>query len=136
MFMTWIESRWLKEPTLSYLMTKMTANNKWIPFMHKITKRQCDLNINFGDLALKLPFVTQAFGYYGKIPFEFSETTVSYLLNEMKMWSSELNNKGKEQKHTLILSEDCIKAVPLNNIVSFVHSYPEDVFEIDYHFQW
>lgn len=34
---TFIQSRWLSERTLSYLMTKMTANNNWIPFIHLIT---------------------------------------------------------------------------------------------------
>ena len=47
---SWIESRTLKESTLGYLMTKMTANNKWIPFMHLINRRDCTTNIHFGQL--------------------------------------------------------------------------------------
>lgn len=50
--MTYIESKWLKEPTISYLMTKMSANNRWIPYIHKITKRDCPHNIDFGNLEI------------------------------------------------------------------------------------
>lgn len=72
-------------------MTKMTANNKWIPYIHMITKHDCDLNINYGDIAVQIPFVTHVFGYYQKTPFEFSETTITYLLEELKMWSSSMD---------------------------------------------
>jgi hypothetical protein len=62
-FKTYIESRWLKETTLSFLMTKMTANNNWIPFVHLITRRDCKININYGDLAIAIPFVSHVFGF-------------------------------------------------------------------------
>lgn len=58
-----IQSKWLQQSTLSYLMTKMTANNNWIPFVHLIAKRDCKLNINFGDLSIKLPFASHAVGF-------------------------------------------------------------------------
>ena len=60
---TYIESKWLKESTLSYLMTKTTANNHWIPFIHKMTKRDIDFNINYGDLSIPIPFITHALGF-------------------------------------------------------------------------
>ena len=60
---TYIESRWLQESTLSYLMTKMTANNNWIPFIHLIAKRDCTININYGDLFIVIPFVSHALGF-------------------------------------------------------------------------
>ena len=72
-------------------MTKMTANNNWIPYIHKITRHDSALNINFGNLLVPIPFVTHSFGYYGRVEFEFSESTLNYLLNELKMWSAELN---------------------------------------------
>jgi len=50
--MTWIESKWLKESLISYLMTKMSANNRWIPYIHKITRRDCPHNIDFGNLEI------------------------------------------------------------------------------------
>lgn len=60
---TYIESRWLQESTLSYMMTKMTANNNWIPFIHLIAKRDCTININYGDLFIVIPFVSHALGF-------------------------------------------------------------------------
>lgn len=87
---TSIESRWLQESTLSYLMTKMTANNNWIPYIHLITRRKCDININFGDLAIKIPFISHVFGFHKKVLFEFSDNSLIYLLNELKIWSSEV----------------------------------------------
>jgi hypothetical protein len=74
---TWIESRSLKESTLVYLMTKMTANNRWIPYMHLMTKRDCDLNINFGELNYEIPFLTHAIGLQSKVLFEFSDNTLN-----------------------------------------------------------
>ena len=88
--MTWIESKWLKESALSYLMTKLTANNKWIPYIHKITRRDCNFNINYGELAIQIPFFSHALGFYSKTKFEFSDVTLQYMLNELKLWSSEL----------------------------------------------
>ena len=61
--LTYIESCWLKESTLSYLMTKMTANNNWIPFVHLITRRDCEVNINYGDLSIMIPFISHVFGF-------------------------------------------------------------------------
>lgn len=62
-FVTYMESRWLQESTLSYLMTKMTANNNWIPFIHLIAKRNCTININYGDLSIVVPFISHALGH-------------------------------------------------------------------------
>ena len=88
--LTYVESRWLQESTLSYLMTKMTANNNWIPFVHKITKRDCQLNINYGDLSVVIPFISHVFGHQTITHYEFSDKTLMYLLNELKLWSSEV----------------------------------------------
>lgn len=92
-FMTFMESRWLQESTLSYLMTKMTANNNWIPFIHLIAKRDCKININYGDLSIVVPFLSHAVGHQIVTKFEFSDNTLSYLLNELKLWSSELRGQ-------------------------------------------
>lgn len=134
--MTWIESKWLKESALSYLMTKLTANNKWIPYVHKITKRDCDFNINFGELAIQIPFVSHAFGFYSKTHFEFSDVTLQYMLNELKLWSSELAGQPKKQKYTITMTQDCLNQVTSNFFIHFVHSFPEDVFILDIKLDW
>ena len=68
----------------------MTANNRWIPYMHLIMKRVIDLNINYGMLILELPFISQAFGYYMAIKYEFNDNTLNELLNEINLWNGEL----------------------------------------------
>lgn len=87
---TKMESSWLKEQTLSYLITKMTANNNWIPFIHMIAKRDCKININFGDLSIKIPVISHVLGFQALTLYEFSDSTLNYLLNELKIWSSEV----------------------------------------------
>lgn len=103
LFVTSTQSKSLLESTLSYFMTKMTANNTWIPYMHLITRRKCEMNINYGSLSVRMPFLTHVLGYYGKIEFEFNETTLNYLQNELQMWSAELNHKDQEQKYYITL---------------------------------
>lgn len=90
---TYIESRSLKEQTLGYMMTKMTSNNRWIPYMHKIMRRDNDININYGWLSLELPFISHTFGYYQTIPFEFNDMTLSELLNELNLWKSKIGTE-------------------------------------------
>lgn len=128
---TRLESSWLKESTLSYLMTKMTSNNNWIPFIHQITKRECHLNINYGNLTIKTPFVSHVFGFQQLVLYEFSDSTLNYLLNELKLWSSEINGETMEHKHTLTFTKDCLNEVSLNTLVHFVHNFPTDVFDMD-----
>lgn len=76
-------------------MTKMTANNNWIPFIHKIAKRDCKININYGDLSIVVPFISHALGHQIVTQYEFSDNTLMYLLNELKLWSSEV--RGQKQ---------------------------------------
>jgi hypothetical protein len=76
-------------------MTKMTANNNWIPFIHLIAKRDCTININYGDLSIVIPFVSHALGFQMMTLYEFSDNTLSYLLNELKLWSSEIRGQGE-----------------------------------------
>lgn len=78
---------------MSYLMTKMTGNNNWIPFIHLIARRTCDININFGELIIKMPFISHALGVQKQILFEFSDNSLTYLLNELKIWSSEVRGQ-------------------------------------------
>ena len=128
---TYIESCWLKESTLSYLMTKMTANNNWIPFVHLITKRDCKVNINYGDLSIVIPFMSHVFGFQMVTLFEFSDNTMMYLLNELKLWSSEIRDKNKRQRYRLIFNKNCLNEVSLNTFVHFVQNFPEDVFILE-----
>jgi len=75
-------------------MTKMTANNNWIPFIHLVAKRDVQININYGDLSIVIPFVSHALGFQMVTQYEFSDNTLSYLLNELKLWSSELTGQA------------------------------------------
>lgn len=121
---TFIESRWLKESTLTYLMTKTTANNNWIPFIHKITKRECEFNINYGDLAIDIPFVTHAMGFQMVTRYEFSDNTLNYLLNELMLWSSEIRGQPQKSKQRLIFTKDCLNQVSFNTFIHFVQNFP------------
>lgn len=134
--MTYIESRWLKETTLSYLMTKMTANNNWIPFVHLFAQRQCKININYGDLSIKLPFLSHVFGVQKLTQYEFSDSTLSYLLNELKLWSSEVRGQQDRQRYHLIFTKDCLNQVSLNTFIHFVQNFPEDLFILDVQLDW
>jgi len=117
-------------------MTKMTANNRWIPYMHKIAARQCNVNIHFGELAVRLPFVSHAFGYHAMIQYEFSDSTLSYLLNELKLWSSEVRGKDVPQKYTMTLTHECLNQVTTNTFIHFVHNFPENVFDLNLLIDW
>ena len=77
-------------------MTKMTANNNWIPFIHLITKRDCKINIDYGDLSVVLPFISHVFGFRMLTLYEFSDNTLTYLLNELIIWNNEI--RGQEKK--------------------------------------
>lgn len=134
---TYIESRWLKESTLSYLMTKMTANNNWIPFVHLIVKRDCMNNINFGDMAIVIPFISHVFGFQMITQYEFSDNTLSYLLNELTLWSSEMRGQvNPHANYRLIFSKHCLNEVSLNTFVHFVQNFPEDVFMLEIQLDW
>lgn len=133
---TYIESRWLQESTLSYMMTKMTANNNWIPFIHLIAKRDCTININYGDLSIVIPFVSHALGFQMFTQYEFSDNTLSYLLNELKLWSSEIRGQGQKVKYRLIFTKDCLNQVSLNTFVHFVQNFPTEVFHLEVQLDW
>lgn len=117
-------------------MTKMTANTNWIPFVHLITRRTCDININFGDLSIKIPFFSHAFGFQKRILFEFSDNSLIYLLNELKIWSSEVRGQPQKQRYHLVFTKNCLNQVSLNTLVHFVQNFPEDVFILDLKLDW
>ena len=76
----------LDEPFLMYFMTKLTANNMWVPFIHKIETRTLENCVDFTDISVKLPFITTACGVYLKVPFQFSNLTLMRLFNELDLW--------------------------------------------------
>jgi hypothetical protein len=115
-----MESSWLKEKTLSYLITKMTANNNWIPFIHMIAKRDCKININYGDLSIVIPVISHVLGFQALTLYEFSDSTLNYLLNELKIWSTEVRDQGPRQKYRLVFTKDCLGEVSLNAFIHFV----------------
>ena len=117
-------------------MTKMTANNNWIPFVHMIAKRDCKVNINFGDLTIKLPLVSHMVGFQQGTPFEFSDNTLNYLLNELKLWSSEIGANQLDQRCRLTLTKECLNHVTLNTFIHFVENFPTEVFILDVKLDW
>ena len=88
---SWMEARSLQESATGYLMSKMTANNRWIPFIHFMIKRDCPMNIHFGQIDVHIPLLTKAMGKYKKVEFEFMDWTLNYLLDELILWNSEMN---------------------------------------------
>ena len=134
--MTYIESRWLKESTLSYLITKMTANTNWIPFVHLFARRQSNININYGDLQIRLPFLSHVFGFQKQVLFEFNDSTLGYLLNELNLWSSEIRGQQDIQRYHLIFTKDCLNQVTLNAFIHFVQYFPEHLFVLNVQMDW
>lgn len=117
-------------------MTKMTANNNWIPFIHKIAKRDCKININYGDLSIVVPFISHALGHQIVTQYEFSDNTLMYLLNELKLWSSEVRGQKQKQRYRLIFTKDCLNQVSLNTFIHFVENFPQDVFILEIQLNW
>ena len=134
--MAWLEATSLKESATGYLMSKLTANNKWIPFIHFIIKRDCKMNIHFGQVDLKFPILTKALGVYTQVNFEFTDWTLNYLLDELMLWSSELNGLQMDEKYFLIITQDSLNRVSLNMIVHFVQNMPQDVFKLKLLLDW
>lgn len=117
-------------------MTKMTANNDWIPFISLITKRNCDRNINYGDIVIKIPFVTHVLGHSLPMKYEFSDSTLTYLLNELLIWNSELKGERVKQERILTFSSNCLNEVTLNAFIHFVHHFPEKLFKPKFCVKW
>ena len=66
-----------------FLMTKMTANNDWVPFLHLIRRGDYKYNINYGDISMFIPYVSHTFGVYQEIKYEFNDMTLEKLLKEV-----------------------------------------------------
>jgi hypothetical protein len=63
------EAKSINETPLLYLMTRMTANNKWFPFIHEFQTKEMDRNISFSDMMIHLPVLTDAMGMVSWIEF-------------------------------------------------------------------
>lgn len=96
-----------------------------------ITKRSCYININYGDLSIKIPFISHVLGHQAITLYEFSDSTLNYLLNELKLWSSEVRDQEVKQKYRLTFTKDCLNDVSLNMFIHFVQNFPEDVFLLE-----
>ena len=119
----------LCESLLYFFMNKMTANNRWYPFKQQIIRRELTYNLNFGDLHMQLPLISQAFGFYKKIEFSFNDTTLQELLNELKMWDKE--RTYKTPKAELKFTRESLQDVSLNMMVLFIHDFPENLFRLN-----
>ena len=63
-----------------------------------------------------------------QIPFEFSDITLTQLLNELKMWSSELVDQVQLQQYLMVFGKNCLGQVSLNYLIHFIHNFPEEIF--------
>jgi hypothetical protein len=63
--------------------------------------------------------------------FEFSDNTMSYLLNELNLWSSEIRDQSDKHRYRLIFNKNCLNDVSLNTFLHFVQNFPEDVFTLE-----
>jgi len=70
------DARSLNENALLYMMTRMTANNKWFPFIHEFQTHKIERNVFFTDIKVHLPYITDAFGKVSYIEFQFVDTTL------------------------------------------------------------
>lgn len=80
----YLAAKVLKESLLGYLMTKITANSRWVPYIHDMMNREqakdqqdqqtnCAYNIHYGHIAIEVPFVSHAVGVYEKVDFQFTD---------------------------------------------------------------
>ena len=60
-------------------MTRVSANNNWIPFIHLLATNKVDNSSDYSNIFVKIPFVSEALGYYMRIDYQFSDSTLSYL---------------------------------------------------------
>ena len=94
------------------------------------------MNIHFGQVDLRFPILTKALGVYTQVNFEFTDWTLNYLLDELMLWSSELNGLQMDEKYFLIITQDSLNRVSLNMIVHFVQNMPQDVFKLKLLLDW
>ena len=63
---TWVTIKFsaksLKETRVLYLMTRITANNKWFPFSHLFAAQNMNNNISLSHIRIEIPFFTNALG--------------------------------------------------------------------------
>ena len=94
------------------------------------------MNIHFGQVDLRFPILPKALGVYTQVNFEFTDWTLNYLLDELMLWSSELNGLQMDEKYFLIITQDSLNRVSLNMIVHFVQNMPQDVFKLELLLDW
>ena len=87
-------------------------------------------------MDLKFPILTKTLGVYTQVNFEFTDWTLNYLLDELMLWSSELNGLQMDEKYFLIITQDSLNRVSLNMIVHFVQNMPQDVFKLKLLLDW
>ena len=81
------ESNALKEETLVYLMSKQTANSKWIPYQQLMVDHKLKKCIDFGKIKIQQPAnLSKVTGFYKSIKFEFSDVTVKAFVFDLNNW--------------------------------------------------
>ena len=81
------ESEALQEQALTYLMSKMTSNSRWIPYQQLIVDRKLRSCVNFGKVSIQYPCdLSIVTSFYKSIKFEFSDVTMKTLIFDLNAW--------------------------------------------------
>ena len=117
----------------TFALHRLSANRRWIPFLNQIKERNIKRSINYGEIQTPLPFASEKFGIFGKNNYQFNDSTLSHLANELSLF------KELEKDVTYGVSEkpkyffDFGKAfddIQLNQILSFIYDFPRDQIEL------
>ena len=111
-----IQSKALREDSLSYMMSKMTANSKWIPFQKFFLNRDMRKCIDFDNIAVQYPAgLSKVTGFYQKVKFKFSDTTLKIFAYDLNAWiknSTEIElGEMKQCKLRFSISANTLKNV-------------------------
>ena len=69
-----IESNGIKENWLEYMLISVKAKQNWVPFGSAIeAKKDIDHNLDYNNIQYKIPWVTDIFGQYQTLQFQFNE---------------------------------------------------------------
>jgi hypothetical protein len=53
-----------------------TSKRKWVPFMDQIRNREINKSIDFANLEIKIPLISENLGFYDSIKYEFNDATL------------------------------------------------------------
>lgn len=65
----WVESKGLGERFFLYLMISMKAKLEWAPFSNQLEDCNISKDIDFNNIQLKVPLLSNLLGYYRYIEY-------------------------------------------------------------------